>query len=430
MTNNEVSLDEAKALVDQGFRVGDPAWDAQGIFEHITRPRIEAAITGRTPNGEPVKGDYKFIDEFPMAEGFEENVEFFELTYQDAAAVELDLAFEAVAPMLWLRAGGQGSVIEQHDDSGFAWADRYGVLWDTDRWRPFVASAPESLSQAGRALVAAYIVEGWRSEGHGIASDGLEGDIRAVTCRDQRPSRRRQPGLFLKVATCLGSPTLRSPVTLDRLCSALPAQAWPSEHLANARPSALALRPQQLGRHLTTSVQGTVYGLPLWLLDTDDVAKTVREYLAVYPTLGDWEFVALPTPHGIAVDESDALPCWSTRLMWTVDAPTGGDSERRTVILSRASARPPGPAQPVGWVLPEFHSGEGPLAPLLLWWAILHALSMLARYSPAAWIRHIDVNASPTGVELEALLDAALSEVPALVLQASRYPYEWSQPGV
>ena len=55
---------------------------ALGICEYITKPRIAAAITGKTPDGEPIKGDYKFTDEFPMADGFEENVEFFTLTYE------------------------------------------------------------------------------------------------------------------------------------------------------------------------------------------------------------------------------------------------------------------------------------------------------------------------------------------------------------
>lgn len=148
VTNNEVSADEARSLVERGFRDGDPEWEAQGIFEHITRPRVRAALTGRTPDGEPVTGDYKNIDEFPMADGFDENVEFFELTYQDVAAVELDLAFEAVAPLLWLRAGAEGALIEHRDEAGFAWVERYGVLWDTDRWQTFVASAPEAATTA------------------------------------------------------------------------------------------------------------------------------------------------------------------------------------------------------------------------------------------------------------------------------------------
>jgi len=143
VTNNEVSAEEAKALTGRGFSDGNPEWEALGIFEHITRPRITAAVTGLTPDGAPIKGDYKFTDEFPMADGFEENVEFVKLTYLDPVDVELDRAFASVAPMLWLRAGGQGSMVaERADASGdllpFAVADRYGVLFDPDRWRDFV----------------------------------------------------------------------------------------------------------------------------------------------------------------------------------------------------------------------------------------------------------------------------------------------------
>ena len=151
VTNNEVSADEAIALTEQGFRDGDPEWEALGIFEHITRPRITAAVTGVTPEGEPVKGDYRFVDEFPMADGFEENVEFLRLTYLDPLEVELDAAFEAVAPLLWLRAGGRGEVIaSQVDEAGnrvaYESTERYGVLFEPDGWRPFVDGLAESVT--------------------------------------------------------------------------------------------------------------------------------------------------------------------------------------------------------------------------------------------------------------------------------------------
>jgi adenine-specific DNA-methyltransferase len=149
VTNNEVSADEAKSLTGRGISDGDPEWEALGIFEHITRPRITAAVTGLTPDGTAIKGDYKFTDEFPMVEGFDENVEFMKLTYLDPVEVELDRAFAAVAPMLWLRAGGQGAMVgERTEASGdllpFAVAARYGVLFDPDRWRDFVAALPDT----------------------------------------------------------------------------------------------------------------------------------------------------------------------------------------------------------------------------------------------------------------------------------------------
>jgi len=77
VTNNEVSFEEAKKLTKDGFRPGDPEWERLGICDYVTKPRIEAAITGKTPAGEPIKGDYKFTDEFPMADGFEANARFF-----------------------------------------------------------------------------------------------------------------------------------------------------------------------------------------------------------------------------------------------------------------------------------------------------------------------------------------------------------------
>src|SRR5262249_27529571 len=89
VTNNEVSAEEARARRERGLHPGAREWEALGIFEHVTRPRVTAAVTGLTPDGEPVKGDYKFTDEFPMADGFEENVDFLELTYLDRDRVEL-----------------------------------------------------------------------------------------------------------------------------------------------------------------------------------------------------------------------------------------------------------------------------------------------------------------------------------------------------
>jgi adenine-specific DNA-methyltransferase len=153
VTNNEVSAAEGDALRKSGFRPGDPEWEALGIFEYVTRPRITAAVSGSRPDGEPVKGDYKFIDEFPMAEGFEENVEFVELTYLDPDDIELDLAFEAIAPLLWLRAGARGLVIDECLDSAqrrkpYAWTDQYGVLFNPDRWRGFVRKLPATATTA------------------------------------------------------------------------------------------------------------------------------------------------------------------------------------------------------------------------------------------------------------------------------------------
>lgn len=138
ITNNEVSADEQKKLRELGLRPGDDEWEKWGICDHITKPRVAAAITGKTPDGAPVKGDYKFTDEFPMSEGFEENAEFFTLTYETPISISYNLAFNRIAPLLWLRAGAKGTIIDKLPDDGWAVADTYGLLCNIDAATPFI----------------------------------------------------------------------------------------------------------------------------------------------------------------------------------------------------------------------------------------------------------------------------------------------------
>ena len=177
VTNNEVAASEVEELRANGLRPGDPKWEGLGIFENITRPRITSAITGRTPDGESIRGGYKFADEFPMAEGFDDNVEFFELIYLDPEDVELAVTFRCIAPLLWLRAGGRGPIIGNRLDAAncrksHAWTDNYGVLFNPDRWRTFVEKRPESASVA-------FVVTNSQTTFAGIASE-LPGTLDVV----------------------------------------------------------------------------------------------------------------------------------------------------------------------------------------------------------------------------------------------------------
>lgn len=137
VTNNEVSAEEQKDLRKKAMRPGDPEWEKLGICEYITKPRLTAAVTGKTPEGEPIKGDYKFTDEFPIAEGFQENVEFFKLTYEAPRPVAHHRSFDAIAPLLWLKAGARGRRIEKATDD-FDIADTYGILFDLDQSHDFI----------------------------------------------------------------------------------------------------------------------------------------------------------------------------------------------------------------------------------------------------------------------------------------------------
>ena len=140
VTNNEVSADEQVKLKKQGLRPGDPEWEALGICDYITKPRIQAAITGLTPEGEPIQGEYKFADEFPLADGFEENARFFTLTYESPLAVKHNRAFQKIAPMLWLRAGASGRIIDSLGERGWNVAEAYGILQDLSHTDDFLSA--------------------------------------------------------------------------------------------------------------------------------------------------------------------------------------------------------------------------------------------------------------------------------------------------
>ncbi len=146
VTNNEVSADEQRKLRKQDLRAGDPEWEELGICDYITKPRITAAITGMTPEGKPIKGDYKFTDEFPMSDGFEENAAFFTLTYESPLSVRHGRAFERVAPMLWLRAGAQGRIITSLGERGWDIAEAYAVLENLDDQHSFFEELTQSQS--------------------------------------------------------------------------------------------------------------------------------------------------------------------------------------------------------------------------------------------------------------------------------------------
>lgn len=154
VTNNEVGADEHANLRKHGLRPGDPEWEQWGICDYITKPRLRAAVTGQTPDGQPIKGSYKFTDVFSMADGFDENVEFFTITYEAPLRLRANRDFEKIAPLLWLRAGSRGRRIDSMP-SGWAVADAYGVLSDLDQTGAFI----EALNSNPSATVAFIITD-------------------------------------------------------------------------------------------------------------------------------------------------------------------------------------------------------------------------------------------------------------------------------
>lgn len=62
--------------------------------------------------------------------------------------------------------------------------------------------------------------------------------------------------------------------------------------------------------------------------------------------------------------------------------------------------------------------GKAPPSILMTWWAVLYALSQLARYEPAVWMDVINPDASVLTVPIEDGLRLAQASLPKMVYQA------------
>ncbi len=76
VTNNEVSNEEAKAMLSKGIKPGDEQWEQYGIARYVTWPRTVCSINGVNIDGEPLKGNYIGTD-IPMSRGLPANVKYF-----------------------------------------------------------------------------------------------------------------------------------------------------------------------------------------------------------------------------------------------------------------------------------------------------------------------------------------------------------------
>lgn len=159
VTNNEVAENLAAKLVKQGVYQGDAKFERHGIFEQATRPRCEAVITGKRPDGIPVAG--RHLDALgqpkgrPFNRGFPENVEFFRVDYLDPDDVDLGHQFDAILPSLWLAAGGVGDREEGASRKIFSMpkGSTYAVLFRESGFRKFKDELAKRPDIAGVWLV-------------------------------------------------------------------------------------------------------------------------------------------------------------------------------------------------------------------------------------------------------------------------------------
>lgn len=145
---NEPGEKAAKKLHRQEHFPGDPAFEAVGISESVTWPRIKFATTGKRDDGTALKGSYLDLDGYPKglrwADGLDENLEYFRLDFLDPDEVARGDAFKAIVPILWMVAGCRG----QREDSKGA------MPWFIPKRSPFAVLIQEKQFRAFREKLA------------------------------------------------------------------------------------------------------------------------------------------------------------------------------------------------------------------------------------------------------------------------------------
>ncbi|TEX45709.1 MAG: hypothetical protein B7C54_11695 [Acidimicrobiales bacterium mtb01] len=273
-----------------------------------------------------------------------------------------------------------------------------------------------ALSQGGRAVAAAIALDDWVLRGHGIGAARLDGATWDIELKNQKQ------GAFRRIADILASPSLPTEVRLGDLCASLPDVVDSMPVSAGGAPALRIVRERyQLAETFggpvvdstSTSVAGAmVYGLrrEYSVLSVSEQRAALSADLANYPTMVGFEIPgADDRPVTIGFDETGAK---GVRLMWQADGTF--DYHRRERILRMCQVRPNGES----WVAPALAGNDRPLHPLVTWWAVLFATSMLARYEPASWLRALRIDQNDDAVALEAALDEAMVAVPQLLHQA------------
>lgn len=258
------------------------------------------------------------------------------------------------------------------------------------------------------------------------------------------PAQNVVPGLFSvvvtptrdghvhQVAEALNSPVLAKPTALADLLAALDIELFfDHEDLPGRRP----LRVSENGMSLwvpRTPVGKSLYVRPLpddLAKDTIDVRASpgnlaytrphppsraqVADWLARYPrlsALGAPDTIGDPEPAGLGRRETG----WAIRLGW--DGPVKETTLTDWTVNQLDVVYSDDWGKAKGIVLPSVGGNTAAQEPLITWWLVLYALSMLARYHPREWTAMIDVDRSPLAVPLEQLLAKTTSELLRLVV--------------
>jgi hypothetical protein len=265
-----------------------------------------------------------------------------------------------------------------------------------------------ALSQASRSIAAAHLPKEWRLKGHGLRVTDLDSD--ELTGVKISSSPGKAVSSFAGVAAATGSEALVGSVDPVELWSALPClcQLIPVDQRTHQMPLGVQLLGDPMSNlHDFRWVVGGVAPL---------ASEGAEEALTRYRHGSDGELDSVQglRPLTVLTDYGEGI-----QVRWPNPDRTY-PGERRAL----ETVAPPDAHAGENWLRPILSDGST-LSDLVIWWALLYALSMLARYQSAAWSRTLDYDGSAWAAPLGELLRIGVEVVPALVHSA---PY--ASPGV
>lgn len=289
------------------------------------------------------------------------------------------------------------------------------------------------LSQAGRAIAAAWSPPGfsepgtndmaWQLAGHGIKVVGstLDDPLDQIKLADHpgKPlplQSDKRLFAFPAVARVLGSESLLRPTPLVELWAALPEAIGRPAPGDDGRwgPIRITWDEHPSGQDMITqAVQTWTHNWPidqLWQWREDSATLNQNVAMAIlmhYPTIRP------PLPSEVPYQNEFFGQRGSLLLSWLMSG--AGDVRDRRLFIELMVER----YRHEQWAFPQVAGQQ--LHPLMIWWAVLYTMSMLARYHPEAWALAIEVDRSPWAVPLEHLLDQALEALPEVIFHALAY---------
>jgi hypothetical protein len=272
------------------------------------------------------------------------------------------------------------------------------------------------LNQAGRAIAAAGSAvqgEDWRLSGHGIKSKDLDGPLAKIAVRCDKAG---SSGSFVRLSELLDSPVWphSKPMALSFLWDCLPETRLTPLADDASRHCPLLVDTQPMHGEPHPLATAPVMYFPPWVVNSPHGCESLAEYLAVFPGAREFDsFVrdgSAPDSQPRFIEDVDG---WGELQMnWQAAGGKQCDFIQQGAFLVGITRSYNGSL----YFFPAPDGFDKSLHPLMAWWAVLHVLSMLARYQPAGWAGHIDVDRSPYAVPLENLLKAALVLMPKLII--------------